>query len=87
MFVILAYDIKVKRVAKVRKIVKKYLHPVQKSVFEGFLTEGRLKYLKKELQKVIECDEDSVRIYRFQSTLYASVEELGVVTGTDSIVL
>lgn len=39
MFVILTYDISSARDARVRKTVKKYLLNVQKSVFEGYLTE------------------------------------------------
>ena len=43
MFVILTYDVRQKRHSKTRKICKKYLYHVQKSVFEGYLTERQLK--------------------------------------------
>lgn len=46
-FVILTYDVNQKRVGKVCKVCKKYLHHVQKSVFEGEITEARLKQLKR----------------------------------------
>lgn len=65
MHIILAYDVSSKRVAKVMKIAKKYLLPVQKSVYEGFITEGKLKALKKELYDKIEPEEDGVIIYKF----------------------
>jgi len=55
MFIILAYDIRVERVGKVHKAVKKYLSPVQKSVFEGHLTQGQLNKLKNELEQIIRC--------------------------------
>ena len=46
MFIILAYDIHTKRASKVLKICRKYMMHVQKSVFEGDLTEAKLKKLK-----------------------------------------
>lgn len=39
MYVILTYDVKVKRNPKVLKLCRKYLTHVQKSVFEGFISE------------------------------------------------
>ena len=41
MYVILIYDIGVKRVSRIQKICKNYLFPVQKSVFEGNITEAK----------------------------------------------
>lgn len=43
MFVILSYDINATRVGKAKKICRKYLNHVQKSVFDGAITEGQLK--------------------------------------------
>lgn len=78
MFVIFCYDVKAKRVSRVRKTALKYLHPVQRSVFEGFLSEGRLKQLKEELQPLVECEEDALRFYLFESLHGAKVDRLGV---------
>lgn len=77
MYVILAYDINKKRISKVRKICMRYLRPVQKSVFEGHLTEKNLKQLEDVLEKIIVSSEDSVLIYRFDSLKYASKDVLG----------
>ena len=52
MFVILTYDVNSKRVGKALKICRKYLSHVQRSVFEGNITEGKLRKLQKELQRV-----------------------------------
>jgi CRISPR-associated protein Cas2 len=49
MFVVLAYDVNQKRVGKVMKICRKYLVHIQKSVFEGNITESKINALKKEL--------------------------------------
>lgn len=65
MFVVLAYDVQSKRVSKVMKTVKKYLPAVQKSVYEGFITESKLKSLKKELREIIVAEKDSIVIYKF----------------------
>ncbi|WP_101494345.1 CRISPR-associated endonuclease Cas2 [Sulfobacillus thermosulfidooxidans] len=43
MFVILVYDAGVKRDPKILKTCRKYLNWIQNSVFEGELTEGKLK--------------------------------------------
>lgn len=53
MYVILVYDINQKRVGKALKICRKYLTHIQKSVFEGNITESRLKALKEELKLLV----------------------------------
>lgn len=69
MRVILAYDINTedadgrKRLVKVLKTCRKYLTRVQKSVFEGDLTEGKIALLKKELNRVLDVERDFVVIY------------------------
>jgi len=71
MKVILIYDISLiekedqKRLTKVMKIARKYLHHVQKSVFEGELTYGKLKRLENEIFNVVDKTRDSVIIYTF----------------------
>ena len=78
MFVIVTYDVNAKRNNKVLKVCRKYLLHVQKSVFEGMITEARLKRLKNELAQVIKKDEDSIMIYRFETSKYSSKEVIGV---------
>ena len=77
MFVILTYDVNSKRVGKALKICRKYLSHVQKSVFEGNITEGKLRKLQKELQRVILIEEDTICIYRMDSVKYARKEQIG----------
>ena len=86
MFVILSYDINQKRVGKVLKVCRKYLVHIHKSVFEGNITESKLKSLKNELRKIIKTDEDSVCIY---STPFAQVifkEQIGVTDDNSNII-
>ena len=77
MFVILVYDVHAKRVGKVRKIAKKYLTPIQRSVFEGHLTQGRINSLKYEFQQAIDPEQDSVLIYRSNGWGPLVKEQLG----------
>jgi len=67
MFTILVYDIKEERVAKIYKIVKRYLYKKQKSVFDGLINKEDLNKLKKDLEKVMNKEEDSVIIYEFKN--------------------
>ena len=86
MFVILTYDIKQERVSKACKICRKYLHHIQKSVFEGMITEKKLQQLQRELRVLIQPMEDSVQIYKIQSIKYATKERLGIAKESDNII-
>lgn len=77
MFVIVVYDVGVKRVAKVQKKCREYLFWVQNSVLEGQLTEMKLRQLKRELMSIIDDKYDSIIIYTFGSTKYSSRGVLG----------
>ncbi len=79
MFVLLTYDVNVKRVVKVKKICEKYLNHVQKSVFEGVITEKKLKQLQREIKAIIKIQEDQCTIYILESLKYVSKEEIGMV--------
>ena len=85
MFVILTYDVNKSRDPKVLRICRKYLTHHQKSVFEGMITEAKLERMKKELEKVIVKDEDSICIYKIESLKFTSREEIGIVEKKDNI--
>ncbi|ABR31494.1 CRISPR-associated protein Cas2 [Thermosipho melanesiensis] len=63
MYVIMVYDVNKKRVQKVLKTARKYLKWVQKSVFEGKITEKNLKKLRDQLLELINQEEDSIYWY------------------------
>ena len=86
MFIILSYDINQKRVGKVMKICRKYLTHIHKSVFEGALTESELNRLKRELDKIINVNEDSVCIYRMDSLRFTKKEQIGMVHQFSNII-
>ncbi len=87
MFIILAYDVEAKRGAKVMKTAKKYLHPVQKSVFEGHISERNLKSLKEEISGIINPEKDGVVIYRMEWTRQVVKEFIGKHTASDASVV
>ena len=70
MFVILVYDASVERVQKFLRICRKYLIHVQRSVFEGELTEAELRALRGELSRIMNKEKDSVVIYTFRTKKY-----------------
>jgi len=63
MYVILIYDVGVKRVTKMLKLCRQYLCWIQNSVFEGELSEVKLRELKSRLKSVMDQEEDSVIIF------------------------
>ena len=79
MYIILAYDVGKKRVQKVMRICRKYLHHTQNSVFEGVITDAALERLKRELQDKIYKEADSIVVFRFESLKYTAREEIGAV--------
>ena len=64
MYVIIVYDIGEKRVGKMLKLCRKYLNWIQNSVFEGELSEAKLKELKLKIKTIIDTDEDSIIIFK-----------------------
>lgn len=61
------------------KICKKYLTHIQKSVFEGDLTQLQLLKLKAELSGYIRNNKDSLIIFKSRSNKWLEKEFLGVV--------
>ncbi len=86
MHVIMVYDINAKRVKKALKICRRYLFHVQKSVFEGNITEAQLNRLKNELTKIIDVQSDSVIIYKLESVKYVKKEQVGIIEENTNIV-
>lgn len=77
MYIILVYDINVKRVTRALKACRQYLNWVQNSVFEGELTPAKLKELKLRLKDLMEEKEDSVLIYKLKEQRLMVKEVMG----------
>lgn len=87
MYVIVVYDIDVKRVAKVCKCLRQWLNWVQNSVFEGEVTVAKLRQIKGALAEIIEEEEDSILFYVVPSGTKLSREVMGIEKlGTSNII-
>jgi CRISPR-associated protein Cas2 len=78
MFVLMVYDVNVKRVTKVLKVGRKYLDHIQNSVLEGELSPAQYKKLRYEVSEIIDESQDSVRFYLLRTTSYMTIDKLGV---------
>jgi CRISPR-associated protein Cas2 len=87
MYVIIVYDISVNRVSKVCQFLRQYLNWVQNSVFEGELTESEMKRVEIGLSKIIDSNEDSIIIYKFQSANILEKEHIGVKKAEPSFII
>jgi CRISPR-associated protein Cas2 len=77
MYVISVYDIGEKRVVKMLKLMRRYLHWQQRSVFEGELSEGQIEELLERCRAIMNEEEDSVVLYVLSSDKYIERRMLG----------
>jgi len=77
MYVIIVYDVEQKKVNKLCKFLRRYLHWVQNSVFEGEVSEGQFFKIKKGIEKIISQKEDSILIYIGRSQHWIKKEIIG----------
>ncbi|HOK14598.1 MAG TPA: CRISPR-associated endonuclease Cas2 [Candidatus Kapabacteria bacterium] len=78
MFVILSYDVHRKRVHKVHKVVKKYLHWVHNSVFEGEISLSQMQKLISQLDDIVKHNYDSVVFYIYPNDKYVVKKYIGI---------
>lgn len=77
MYVILVYDFGEKRVGKMLKLCRKYLKWIQNSVFEGEISEVKLKEMMQQVNRFIDKDEDSIILFKSTSQVYMDKEIVG----------
>ncbi len=77
MYVVIAYDVNVERVNKVKKFLRKYLNWVQNSLFEGELSEADLEEVKMGLRRIIDEETDMIVIYKLRSEKAMKREIIG----------
>jgi len=87
MYILIVYDIEVKRVTKVHKFLKRYLHWVQNSVFEGELTPAQIEEMKSGLNKIIAGDSDSILMFVARDKKWLEKEVIGKERGQTGNVL
>lgn len=78
MYIVLVYDVNEKRVAKMLKLCRRYLNWIQNSVFEGEITEVKLKELKHKAKAIMNEDEDSLILFKSREVRWLDKEIIGV---------
>ena len=77
MYVILVYDMGEKRVVKMLKHCRKYLNWIQNSVFEGEITEVKLKEMLLEARRIMNEKEDSLIIFKSRDERWLDKQVIG----------
>ena len=77
MYIILVYDCGEKRVGKMLKLCRKYLNWIQNSVFEGEISEVKLKELVFKAENIMERDEDSLIIFSERTEKWMEKQIIG----------
>lgn len=77
MYVILVYDIGERRVAKMLKLCRQYLTWIQNSVFEGALTDAKLRELEQKAKAIMKPEEDSIIIFKSTSEKWLEKRIIG----------
>ncbi|MDL2277925.1 CRISPR-associated endonuclease Cas2 [Parabacteroides sp. OttesenSCG-928-G07] len=77
MYVILVYDIGEKRVGKMLRLCRRYLNWIQNSVFEGELTEVKLKELILSAKEIMEKENDSLIIFTSRQNNWMEKQVVG----------
>jgi len=76
MYVILVYDMDKRRVGKMLKLCRKYLHWIQNSVLEGEITPVKLKELISQANQIMR-DNDSLIIFKSRDERWLEKEVHG----------
>jgi CRISPR-associated protein Cas2 len=78
MYVILVYDMGEKRVGKMLKLCRQYLNWIQNSVFEGEISEVKLKELISRAEFIMEPEEtDSLILFKSREQKWLEKEVIG----------
>lgn len=86
MYVILVYDVDQKRVGKMLKLCRRYLHWIQNSVFEGEITEVKLKELMIQARALMD-DHDSVIVFKSRDSKWLEKDVYGAEKNTTDNIL
>lgn len=78
MYVLVVYDTAVVRNPRILRVCRRYLHHVQRSVFEGELSAAQIRRFKTEVESVIDAGYDHVLVYTFPPGTTAQRQEWGV---------
>ncbi|MFA7203070.1 MAG: CRISPR-associated endonuclease Cas2 [Dysgonamonadaceae bacterium] len=77
MYVILVYDVGEKRVGKMLKLCRRYLNWIQNSVFEGEISEVKLKELTILAKRMMNLEKDSLIIFSSRTEKFLDKQIIG----------
>ena len=77
MYIIAVYDIGQKRVGKMLKLMRQYLNWIQNSVFEGEISEVKLKELTERAKYIMDTDHDSLIYFKTRQEKWLEKEIIG----------
>lgn len=77
MYLIAVYDVASERCPKMLKLCRRYLHWVQNSVFEGEISEVKLKELIHEAEKILDQESDSFILFKNRNANWLEKEVIG----------
>jgi CRISPR-associated protein Cas2 len=77
MYVIAVYDVASERCPKMLKLCRRYLHWVQNSVFEGEITEVKLKELIHEARQIMDEQTDSFILFKNRNANWLDKQVVG----------
>lgn len=82
MYVILVYDVEQKRVGKVLKLCRRYLNWIQNSVFEGEITEVKLRELLNFAKEIMNIEKDSIIVFKSRDEKWLDRQVIGLERNT-----
>lgn len=77
MYVILVYDMDARHVGKMLKLCRQYLNWIQNSVFEGSITEVKLKEFLSKAKLIMDEETDSLIIFKSRQESWLEKEVIG----------
>ena len=78
MYCIVVYDINEKRVARMLKLCRRYLNWIQNSVFEGEISELKLKEFIFEARQIMDESYDSLIIFSSRNERWLDKQVVGL---------
>lgn len=78
MYVIAVYDVGEKRVGKMLRLCRRYLNWIQNSVFEGEITDVKLKELIFEAKELMNEQEDSFILFKSRDSRWLDKQIIGM---------
>lgn len=77
MYVIAVYDVEAQKTTRMLKVCRKYLNWIQNSVFEGEITEVKLKEMIHKCRQIMDLGSDSLIIFKNPQANWLEKEVVG----------